>query len=315
MTPMCYRFPPRRHITADEKPLPKADTPGPGPNQEQLPHVSEEAAATSEITGETGPDISQGTPVEEILKRDGEEDKAPQIIQESINATNPKGTRSFSTSTRRRAGLEVQESSLISSQPPLPPVLAVAGHKFGLPTLPIPKYSHVRHRYDDVVKQFTNLLLQDGKLGVAEKNMALILNHLRTASPPSPHTDKALIPGTPPTSHLPLDPIKYLTVAIDSIAPLLRIRSQRGAAGGGAALQIPVPLGVRQRRRQAITWILDAASKRRFAGSGRGGFAQKVAEELISIVEGKSGIWERRSALHKLAVAARASLSIRRRRR
>lgn len=57
----------RRFITADEKPLPERDTLGAGPNQERLPHVSEEAAATGKITGEGGPDIEQGTPVQEVL--------------------------------------------------------------------------------------------------------------------------------------------------------------------------------------------------------------------------------------------------------
>ena len=38
-----------------------------GPNQGGgLGHVSEEAADMSEITGETGPDLSQGTPVQDV---------------------------------------------------------------------------------------------------------------------------------------------------------------------------------------------------------------------------------------------------------
>ena len=145
------------------------------------------------------------------------------------------------------------------------------------------------------------------------QNAAMILNHLRTASPPTVNSNRPLIPGAPPASQLPLDPILYMTLAIDSVAPLFRIRSQRGAAGGGVALQIPVPLTIRQRRRQAFMWILDAASKRRFRGSGRGGFAQKVAEELIAVVEGRSGVWDRRGGVHKLGVAARANLKIWRR--
>lgn len=62
---LCLRLQ-KRFITAKEKPLPEADQPGLGPNQEQLPHVSEEAAATSKITGEAGPDLEQGTPVQEV---------------------------------------------------------------------------------------------------------------------------------------------------------------------------------------------------------------------------------------------------------
>ena len=69
-TPLCLRLAQSRHITADEKPLPKAEGKGPGPNQSQLPHVSEEAVATAEITGGTAPEIEeQGTPVQEVRGR------------------------------------------------------------------------------------------------------------------------------------------------------------------------------------------------------------------------------------------------------
>ena len=81
------------------------------------------------------------------------------------------------------------------------------------------------------------------------------------------------------------------------------------------ALQIPIPLGLRQRRRTAVMWILDAASKRRTKGSGRTMFAHKVADELISIVEGKSSVWEKRGGIHRLGVSARANLSFGNRRR
>ena len=144
------------------------------------------------------------------------------------------------------------------------------------------------------------------------QNMAMILTHLRTASAPAVNPARPLVPGAPPASHLPLNPVLYLALAIDSVAPLLRIRAQKGAAGGGIALQIPVPLGLKQRRRQAVQWILDAASKRKARGSGRGQFAQKVAEELIAVVEGRSGVWDRRGGVHKLGTSARANLSFKR---
>lgn len=139
--------------------------------------------------------------------------------------------------------------------------------------------------------------------------MSFILNHLRTAPPPTPNPARPLLPGAPTPSHLPLDPIGYLSLAIDSVAPLLRIRSQKGAAGGGAALQIPVPLGLRQRRRQAVQWILDAANKKTSRGSGRGQFAQRFAEEIISVVEGRSNVWEKRQLVHKTGTSSRANLN------
>ena len=137
----------------------------------------------------------------------------------------------------------------------------------------------------------------------------MILNNLRTMRPPTFNPEKPLLANAPPASHLPLNPIIYLTLAIDSVAPLLRIKSYRGLAGGGAALQVPVPLAVRQRRRMATKWILDVANKKIFRGTGRGGYAQKIAEELVAIVEGRSSVWDRRGSLHKLAVGARSNLS------
>jgi len=63
----CIHATSRRHITADEKPLPQTDGQGPGPNENQLPHVSEEAAAIGKITGEGGPDIDEhGTSIQEV---------------------------------------------------------------------------------------------------------------------------------------------------------------------------------------------------------------------------------------------------------
>lgn len=139
--------------------------------------------------------------------------------------------------------------------------------------------------------------------------MAYILNHLRSSPAPKTNPSRPLIPGSPPPTHLPLNPVLYLGVAIDSIAPLLKIKALRGMAGGGAALQLPVPLGLRQRRRQAVNWILDSATKKTDRGSGKYQFAQKVAEELINVVEGKSSAWEKRQALHKLATSNRANLN------
>lgn len=43
------------------------------------------------------------------------------------------------------------------------------GHIFGLPDLPLPSNSHLKHRYDPIIKQATNLMMQDGKLGKAQR--------------------------------------------------------------------------------------------------------------------------------------------------
>lgn len=178
--PLCLRLCPQRCISAEEKPLPKAEKGGSGPNQEQLPHISEEAAAMGNITGEGGPEIDQGTSVQEVrllsgnhrgrawayiftqvLKRDEEsKEKAPQILQEQVQSTSPKGTRSYSTTPDRNgeAMISFEDSGVESS-----------GHSFDLPALPLPANMHLKYRYAPIVKQVTNLLMRDGKLSVAQR--------------------------------------------------------------------------------------------------------------------------------------------------
>jgi small subunit ribosomal protein S7 len=121
-----------------------------GANESQLPHVTEEAAAIDKVTGNTPPDIEQGTPVQEvsfhgpplngaenpntdricsaprqILKRDKDaQEKAPEVLKQDIRnsssaGTNktPSGSRSFSTSARRNS-LELQPRSGSGGPPP-----------------------------------------------------------------------------------------------------------------------------------------------------------------------------------------------------
>ncbi|KAJ5085947.1 hypothetical protein N7532_010718 [Penicillium argentinense] len=76
---------------------------------------------------------------------------------------------------------------------------------------------------------------------------------------------------------------------------LARAQKQKGIAGGGTAVQVPHPLTLRQRRRTAIKWIIDGSEKRRDAQ-----LAHRVANELIAIAEGRSGVWDRRDGQHKI---------------
>ncbi|KAM5429382.1 hypothetical protein McanMca71_004281 [Microsporum canis] len=298
-----------------------------GPNQDQLPHVSEEAAATAKILekkcGEVGgPELEQGTPIADILKRDKDALKnMPQVLRDEIAwSQNGSGSkRSFSTSARlgQQEQKSVQDNS--SKDPSVATVanmLAASnrgesvevaegipeGFKFEPPTLPLPPDGRINRRYEPLVEQFTKLIMKHGKLSLAQKHMAKILEHLRTAPPPLIDSSKPFLPG-PPSQQLPLNPILYLTLAVDSVAPLFRIRQIRGIAGGGAALPIPSPLASRQRRREAISWILDAANKRR-----DNQLSQRIANEIIAIAEGKSSTWLKRAAIHKQAAVSRANI-------
>ncbi|KAL7791970.1 ribosomal protein S7 domain-containing protein [Trichoderma ceciliae] len=203
-----------------------------------------------------------------------------------------------------------KSETVIDTQSILPTGTEVqnAGHKFGLPKKPFPDGFHVKKRYHPVLEQITRLLMRHGELSVAQRNMAMVMNFLRMAPAPIYSPKFPLLPGTPPASHLPLNPVLYITVAIDSVAPLLKVRNIAGAGGGGRALELPVPLAVRQRRRIAFQWILDVINKKPSKGSGRNQFAHRIAEEIIAVVEGRSSVWEKRKLVHKLGTAARANV-------
>ena len=138
--------------------------------------------------------------------------------------------------------------------------------------------------------------------------MAILLNYLRTSPPPKLDPSRPLLPGAPPPSHLPLDPVLYLGLAIDSVAPLVKLRGFKGLAGGGKSLDVPMPLRARQRRRIAFQWILDVVNKKRSKGSGRTMFPHRVAEEIVAVVEGRSNVWDKRLQVHKQGTANRSNL-------
>ncbi|OHF00234.1 30S ribosomal protein S7 [Colletotrichum orchidophilum] len=198
---------------------------------------------------------------------------------------------------------QVGDAEVATSQP--------RTYKFPLPTLPLPPHSHLKSRYHPVLDQLTNLMMRDGKKAQAQRNMAMVLNFLRTSPPPIVNPRYPLLPGAPPPAHLPLNPVLYLTLAVDSVAPLIKIRRIAGGAGGGRPLELPAPLAVRQRRRAAFQWILDVVNKKSSKGSGRTQFAHRVADELIAVAEGRSSVWEKRLAMHKLGTTTRANLNVR----
>jgi small subunit ribosomal protein S7 len=69
------------------------------------------------------------------------------------------------------------------------------------------------------------------------------------------------------------------------------------------SLPIPVPLAIRQRRRTAIRWIIDASDKRR-----DGQLPVRVAHEIVAVAEGRSSVWDRRSQAHRQGTTARSNL-------
>ncbi|KAI5289582.1 hypothetical protein KEM54_003628 [Ascosphaera aggregata] len=272
------------------------------------------------------PEEEQGSPVEEFFKRDKNAIKyAPKIMQEKLNPKPPgsgsgsgSGSRSYSTSAvepptdpaaatwNEATPMEQLIAAMGNGSAPLEE--PIKGLKFSMPATPDYATGHLRKRYDPVLDQFTKMLMRHGKLAKAENNMNAIINILRCSPPPELDSDHRLIYPLP-AEEFPLNPILYLTNVVDSVAPLLRLRQLKGAAGGGMSLPVPQPLNSRQRRRTAIKWIIEASEKRRDIS-----LPKRVAEEIIAVAEGRSTIWQKRDNVHKSGITARTNVSFGRRR-
>jgi small subunit ribosomal protein S7 len=98
------------------------------------------------------------------------QEKLPKVMKDKLKANGqaaPKGSRSYSTMTTPtvNSGLDMGLVDVQSATPQLP---LAPGLKFEMPTLPLPKDGHVKRRYDPVVEQVTNLLMQHGEKSVAQ---------------------------------------------------------------------------------------------------------------------------------------------------
>ena len=94
------------------------------------------------------------------------------------------------------------------------------------------------------------------------------------------------------------DPIKVLTKALDSIKPVVEVKSRRV---GGANYQVPVEVRPVRRLALSMRWIKEAARKR-----GEKSMAQRLANELLEATEGRGGAMKKRDEVHRMAEANKA---------
>ncbi|KZZ92291.1 Ribosomal protein S7 [Ascosphaera apis ARSEF 7405] len=259
------------------------------------------------------PEEEQGSPVEEFFKRDKNALKyAPKVVQDKLNPKPPAGSRSYSTAVDSAAGGNGIDAPLPGATPmeqliavmENKPEAPIEGLKFDMPPKPDYATGHFRKRYDPVLDQFTKMLMRDGKLARAENTMNAIIDILRRSPPPKVVPERPLVYSLPAEEY-PLNPVLYLTNVVDSIAPLLRLKQMKGAAGGGMSLPVPRPLNSRQRRRTAIKWIIEASEKRRDIA-----LPKRIADEIVAVAEGRSSVWQKRDMVHKSGISARTNMSL-----
>lgn len=98
----------------------------------------------------------------------------PKVIRDQFAAKNSGGQRSFSTSTR----VGQQELRGLTSNPsPATVAQLFAAASNGTleepdadsKSIKLPRSEHLKRRYEPLVDQFTKLLMQDGKLSLAQR--------------------------------------------------------------------------------------------------------------------------------------------------
>ncbi|KAJ1855074.1 hypothetical protein GGH12_001764 [Coemansia sp. RSA 1822] len=148
-------------------------------------------------------------------------------------------------------------------------------------SIPEPTLSRHAMRYlrtDPLLSQLVNMIMRDGKKSRAERLVQTALLDIRR--------------------HTNTDPMRVLSDAINLACPLMDTKSARQ---GSKVVQVPRALSLRQRRRRAIVWILDSADRR-----NERCFSMRLSGELQAIVNGTSGVLEKKLLLHKAVLANRS---------
>ncbi|MBU0578584.1 30S ribosomal protein S7 [Patescibacteria group bacterium] len=97
------------------------------------------------------------------------------------------------------------------------------------------------------------------------------------------------------------NPVEVLEQVLDRIRPQIEVRSRRV---GGASYQVPMPVIPRRASSLAIRWLVVEANKR--PNKEYHSFAQKLAAEILDILNEQGGAINRRNTSHKMADANKA---------
>jgi small subunit ribosomal protein S7 len=94
------------------------------------------------------------------------------------------------------------------------------------------------------------------------------------------------------------DPAELLEQAIGNATPLLMVKPRRV---GGATYQVPVEVEKDRGRSIATRWLIDSARSRTEKS-----MKEKLAAELIDIIQGRGATIKRREDAHRMAEANKA---------
>lgn len=136
----------------------------------------------------------------------------------------------------------------------------------------------------ELLAQFINHLMRDGKKSVAEKALYGALDVIK--------------------HRINRDPLEVFKRAIDNVRPAVEVKSRRV---GGATYQIPIEVRAQRSATLAMRWIVDFARKR-----GEKGITLRLAAEIMDAADeegggrGKGGAVKKREDTHRMAEANKA---------
>lgn len=98
------------------------------------------------------------------------------------------------------------------------------------------------------------------------------------------------------------EPLHIVRQAILMAAPSIKIKNNKRAA---TVVPVPMVLNEKSRVRGAVKWILDAVENTDKKAKSKLRVEERLAREIIRIVQGSSPVLEKKSALHKHAMLNR----------
>ncbi|GMK59085.1 hypothetical protein CspeluHIS016_0701000 [Cutaneotrichosporon spelunceum] len=140
-------------------------------------------------------------------------------------------------------------------------------------------------RSDPILELFTNMLMRHGKKASAQRAVSSILGLIQgaTNAPPLPQLQRA----------------------VELSSPSVRMLSMRKRA---KTVMTPRALTDRQRARTGIKWLLKSAERGRKGGVKR---EDRVAREVLAVLEGSSDVFKRVEEVHKIAMLQRSNINAR----
>ncbi len=132
---------------------------------------------------------------------------------------------------------------------------------------------------DVLVSKFVNVLMYDGKKGVAQKVFYSALEELKSKVENE-------------------EPLTVFKKAVDNVKPSLEVRSRRV---GGSTYQVPVEVRPVRRTALSIRWIIQNARKR-----GDKNMIRRLSAELLDAYNNRGNAIKKKEDTHKMADANKA---------